>query len=120
MSSIKIWGKVPDGAKLSVWVVPKAGTFTCGARLRRGNGTEEEWVQSQLVPGPKNTTVRSPEVYVVTALVAFTGSGTNTAEINATVTKPDGSQHGSAYAYEVSGTRGEFARATILVQTVKA
>ena len=120
MSSIKIWAKVPDGSTLSVWVVPTSGACVAAARLREDDGTEEEWKHSQLVPGPELTIVRAPRRYVVTLRVEFTGAGSNNAEVHATVTRPDGRVHGSAYQYDVSGNQGADARATIVVQTAKS
>ena len=119
MSSIKIWAKVPDGSTLAVSVVQVSGTCVAAARLREDDGTEEEWLHSQLVPGPKTKVVNSPRDYVVTLRVEFTGSGANTAGIRAQVNKPNGDAFGKSYSYDVSGAQGNDARATVLVQTVK-
>jgi hypothetical protein len=117
MSSIKIWAKVPGGSTLAVSVVETAGACIAAARLREDDGTEEEWVHSQLVPGPQTKTVSSPRDYVVTLRVEFTATGTSTASIRAQVTKPNGDVYGSTYSYDVSGAKGDEKRATILVQT---
>ena len=122
MSSIKIWGRVPDGSTLEVLVEPTKGRSIAAARLRRENGSETEWVNSDLVPGPKKTRIKAPENYVVTLRVLFTGAaaGGNAASIRATVTKPNGDVHGTPYTHAVAGANGESARATILVQPEKS
>ena len=120
MSSLKIWARVPDGSTLSLWVTPTSGSCIAAARLRRDDGTEQQWLSSQLIPGPKTTTVRSPRDYVVTVRIEFTGAGENAAEVHAKVGKPDGTTHGSEYQYDVAGGKGDDARSTIVIQTANS
>ena len=120
MSSIQIWGKVPDGSKLELSVETTTGKCVSGARLRENDGTEEQWVDSQLNPGPKRKTLRSPRNYVVTVRVMFTGADQSAATISASITKPDGTTHSDPFNYEISGSKGDVERATILVQTLKS
>jgi hypothetical protein len=118
MSSIKIWARVPDGSKLEVSVTKDSGTIVGAARFRRDDGTEEEWVHSQLSPGPKTKLLRSPHDYAVTLRVEFTGAGTSGATIDARIVKPGGDVHGSPYSYSVTGAKGDDARATVFIQMV--
>jgi len=116
MASIKIWARVPDGSKLAVWVTVTAGKCIAAARFREENGTNTDWIHSDLVPGPKERKLRSPNKYAVTVRILFTADG-SAATIHAQIVKPNGDIHGNVYDYDAQGDKGDDERALIVAQT---
>ncbi|HEY4367595.1 MAG TPA: hypothetical protein VGN07_10230 [Steroidobacteraceae bacterium] len=121
MGSLYLKNRIPDGSKLCISIVEgpttPQGSFVASARLVLEDGSEEIWDDSQVHPGPKCKKLRSPEGYVWRVRIAFTSAATQTAIINATITKPDGTVFGKPYAEPVSGRNGDIARATIMAIT---
>lgn len=117
-SSLHAWQNVPDGSKLELRL-ESDGDFVGGARLVTDTGAEEQWSHTDLNPGPKRKTLKSPRDYVVRVRVAFVKPDVVSVTIIARIVKPDGNTHGTTYRHTVSGKREKVRRATIIVKTKK-
>jgi len=123
MSNLFVKGKIPDGSKLVLSVVEGDGTgpgsFVANARLVISDGTEENWEDAQIHPGPKTSKrLKSPDNYVWRVFVGFRSKLTSTAVVNAEIRKPDGTPFGSTFSFEATGRNGDEARATIVAMTL--
>lgn len=122
MGNLFIKTRIPDGSKLSLSVTEAdgtpAGSFVAGARLLIDNGNEEIWDDSQIHPGPKSKTLRSPKQYVWRIRIEFTSATVQAANVHAEVVKPDGTVMGAVFDFPASGQKGdEPVRATIIATT---
>ncbi len=117
-SSLRAWQNVPDGSKLELRL-ECSGDFVGGARLVTDTGAEQQWAHTDLNPGPKRKTLRSPRDYVVRVRVGFVKSDQVSVTLVARIAKPDGNTHGNLYRHTVSGKREQVRRATIIVKTKK-
>lgn len=123
MSNLFVKGKIPDGSKLVLSVVDGDGTdpgsFVANARLVVSDGSEENWEDAQIHPGPKaSKRLKSPDNYVWRVFVGFRSKQTSTAVVNAEIRKPDGTPFGSTFSFEAKGKNGDEARATIVAMTL--
>jgi hypothetical protein len=115
--SLKIWNAVPDGSEIELSLTGD-GAFVGRVRVLKdtdGDVQEETWSDEEIHPGPKVARLRSPTRYTMRVAAAFVGAQT-TITIRARILTPAGSQHGSAFAFAVSGENGDPpARATLIV-----
>jgi len=121
MSALYLRSRIPDGSRLQLSIVEADGTpegsFVGSARLVLENGEEQVWDDKIVHPGPRSEALVSPRNYVWRVWVQFTSAAVQTAIIRAVIHKPDGQVFSTPYAYEVSGTNGELARATVVAVT---
>jgi hypothetical protein len=124
MGNLFIKTRIPDGSRLSLTVTEADGTppgsFVAGARLLVDSGNEEIWDDSQIHPGPKSKTLRSPEQYVWRIRIEFTGKQVQSAVVHAEVVKPDGSVLGSTFDFTAAGRNGDDPVRATLIATTKA
>lgn len=92
MSRIKIWQRVPDGAKLTVSVSGDEGA-TASAEFHTDKGGDQVW--PDLHRKPKTRTLRAPIGYSVRVTVGFAKQAT--ALVDAKIVKTDGSVYGDAF-----------------------
>lgn len=110
----KFWIRIQDGAQLRVGVSSEDARWTAVARVVDDKGNVTVFGDSKL---PGSMPLRSPRVYAISIDVIFTGSATITVE--AQLTKPDGSVHGTVYSEEYKGTKGDSVRIPMTAATVK-
>jgi hypothetical protein len=115
--SLKIWNAVPDRSEIEL-SLEGDGDFVGRVRVLKdtdGDTQEETWEDGEVHPGPRVAALRSPSRYTMRVLAAFAGAET-TVTIRARIVTPQGTQHGSAFAFAVKGKKGDTpARATLIV-----
>ena len=118
-----IWTQVPDGSKLEVSVTlaaNSAGTaFVANAYCDVDQGTDEEWVHGDLVPGPKEKALVSPRMYGIRINALFADTKQTTVEVEARVIEPNGQTKEPRFCHQLSGTTGDtdFVRLMIATKT---
>jgi len=122
MSNLYLRGRIPDGSKISIWIVEgedtPEGSFVGSARLVLEDGKEEIWTDADIHPEPKSKKLVSPKNYVWRVRVGFTSADVQKAVIHAEIQKPDGSVFSTPYEHEVEGKNGDEVRATIVAITL--
>ncbi len=124
--NLKIWNRVPIGARLHLSVVDVADDggddvaqrVIATARLRH-SGPDEDWLDAEIHPGPKSMQLQ--DRCGLTVNVAFAGAGQ--VQVKSWIDK-DGNQdgenfHGDPYCFPVQGANGDVVTATIIVVTKK-
>jgi hypothetical protein len=70
LSRLKIWQEIPDGSEIKVQVETSEGA-TARALCHSDAGIDEDWDDSQLVPGPKRKTLEAPQGYSISVTIDF-------------------------------------------------
>lgn len=114
MARIKIWARVPDQSTLKVQVV--GGTGSVEGFLAESNGNGRKLSDNQLragVPVPLRRPLRA------SVGLLFTFGAQSTFTVKGSVTKPDGSVHGTPYNEAVTGNAGQVVAVNIVAITLK-
>lgn len=109
--------RVPRNSELSIKTTAVSGsTYFLNGRLDRHSTNKKRWSHTQLRNKTVRTTLSQSGVYLARITASFTGTGNSTVKVEATIRKPDGSQHGSTWSASLFGKKGDTARAKIRVR----
>jgi hypothetical protein len=84
--------------------------------LNSQSGVHEKWSHAQLSPGPKVRALPPGDKFALHIDVLFASQVMVVVEIQATITKPDGTTH-ATYCRTITGTHGETQSAHLFIST---
>lgn len=100
-----LWLSVPDRSTLRMTAEGRNedgsanDNFDISVDLFSTGPDDREFFFEDLVPGPAEHTLRSPNAYVASVLLEFAGSPVPTVNFRATIVDPDGNRHQTDYTF---------------------
>lgn len=108
--------RVPRGSAVKVATSRVSGSnFFLNGRVDKGSATKKRWSHSDLSGKSVQYSASESGKHLVRVTVAFTGTHNSSVKVEVSVTKPDGSGHGSPWTVTFTGKKGDSARAKIRV-----
>lgn len=113
----KTFRRVPKNSVLSIKTIVVTGsTYFLNGRLDRGSTNKKRWTHKQLKNKTVKYTLSQSGVSLARIHASFTGTSNSTVKVEASIKKPDGTQHGSTWSASLFGKKGDTARAKIRVR----
>jgi hypothetical protein len=110
MSELMTWRRIPPGATLEVSLTPAAGEFSATGQVftfSPTNPPDQEWLDAEVHPGPKQFRIGKASDYIVDLLVTFVSPARTTATVSVSVIKSDGTTYGRPRTATLAGKNGD-------------
>ncbi len=111
------WINVPNGSTLHAKAKGTNNNFNIDMGVDSSAKNDDSVINHAKIVAGTTLALRSPRHYAITIRTNFAGSGAPTVTFRAFIEKPDGSQHGDAYEFEVKDPKKAPYRALIGIVT---